>query len=349
MSFSARRRENVFDGSRAAPPRPAARWRDGGQHVVAGRALGSRAGAFEGRVPVRRTLTRLRILRTRSLCSSSVICDAARFAPTASPRDDPAACDEKCRGVKNRGLWRPTSASAMGEAGLEGRSRRGGPARPVPVPPRRARDGARGASGIEPRRRAQPATQTSLYLTLDDPTSREDGAGCFPTRDPSADDPCARARAMWRPRGPPTDRTEPRVTPGPRASQLVAPRDPTTRRAPPSRKQRENRGTRPDRSIHPRPRGVPGKRKTHAGSVSIVSSEEPRFHRRSSGFIGDRERVHRSNRPRVPNVPVRSKPVVRSRPVVQKTRRHQSHARAGHANGSSLPPSLASLITSSSS
>ena len=240
----ARRRENVFDGSRAAPPRPAARWRDGGQHVVAGRALGSRAGAFEGRVPVRRTLTRLRILRTRSLCSSSVICDAARFAPTASPRDDPAACDEKCRGVKNRGLWRPTSASAMGESGLEGRSRRGGPARPVPVPPRRARDGARGASGIEPRRRAQPATQTSLYLTLDDPTSRGDGAGCFPTRDPSADDPCARARAMWRPRGPPTDRTEPRVTPRPRASQLVAPRDPTTRRAPPSRKQRENRGTR---------------------------------------------------------------------------------------------------------
>ena len=89
---------------------------------------------------------------------------------------------------------------------------------------------------------------------------------------------------------------------------------------------------------------------THAGSVSIVSSEEPRFHRRSSGFIGDRERVHRSNRPRVPNVPVRSKPVVRSRPVVQKTTRRQSHARAGtNANRSSLPPSLASLITSSSS
>ena len=63
---------------------------------------------------MRKTLTRLRILRTRSFCSSSVIWDAARFRPPAvcSILDPSPARGEKCSGVKNRGL-RPTSASAM--------------------------------------------------------------------------------------------------------------------------------------------------------------------------------------------------------------------------------------------
>lgn len=67
-----------------------------------------------GGVPVRKTLTRLRILRTRSFCSSSVIWDAARFRPPAvcCISDPSPARGEKCSGVKNRGL-RPTSASAM--------------------------------------------------------------------------------------------------------------------------------------------------------------------------------------------------------------------------------------------
>ena len=63
---------------------------------------------------MRKTLTRLRILRTRSFCSSSVIWDAARFRPPAvcCISDPSPARGEKCSGVKNRGL-RPTSASAM--------------------------------------------------------------------------------------------------------------------------------------------------------------------------------------------------------------------------------------------
>ena len=63
---------------------------------------------------MRKTLTRLRILRTRSFCSSSVIWDAARFRPPAvcCISDPSPARGEKRSGVKNRGL-RPTSASAM--------------------------------------------------------------------------------------------------------------------------------------------------------------------------------------------------------------------------------------------
>ena len=148
---------------------------------------------------------------------------------------------------------------------------------------------------------------------------------------------------MWRPRGPPTDRTEPRVTPRPRASQLVAPRDPTTRRAPPSRKQRENRGTRPDRSIHPRPRRarrVPGKQRNARGvgvhrfiGGAPISSEELRFHRRSR----TRASVESTAGPERPG------PIETGRSVTSRSTENSSSSVArssGNKREPFLPPSL---------
>ena len=119
---------------------------------------------------MRKTLTRLRILRTRSFCSSSVIWDAARFRPPAvcSILDPSPARGEKCSGVKNRGL-RPTSASVMQSREVEDAVlRRDGcaraPARSIARSPTRidararelasARGGSRGASLY--RKRSEP-------------------------------------------------------------------------------------------------------------------------------------------------------------------------------------------------
>ena len=156
--FVPARRQKTSSTVRGPRPRPVARWRDGG-HVVAGRAV-MRAGAFEGRVPVRRTLTRLGSC-ARDRCARR----PSPATPRASPRPPLAAArrlrrkvsrGEESRAVASRPRppWAKQASRGARDAADPLATRR--TRAPRPVPPRRARDGARGASGIEPARDPRP-------------------------------------------------------------------------------------------------------------------------------------------------------------------------------------------------
>ena len=164
----------------------------------------------------------------------------------------------------------------------------------------------------------------------------------FPDARPGVDDLCARARAMWRLRGPPTDRTEPRVT------RARARRNRSRRRrraacasvAKTTRKQRDAPG-----SIHPpaapRCSARPGKKQRNARGVGVhrfiggapISSEELRFHRRSR----TRASVESTAGPERPG------PIETGRSVTSRSTENSSSSVArssGNKREPFLPPSL---------